>query len=176
MPDPVRADFLAQSIAVFRMYKDLGDKAMAQLASDDELFHVLDPESNSVAIIVKHLRGNMRSRWTDFLTTDGEKADRHRDEEFISREGVGRGEVLAWWEEGWGHVFAALESLREDDLARTVTIRGEPHTVVQAIQRQIAHYASHVGQIVFLCKHLRSSEWRTLSIPRGRSEEYNRLR
>ena len=167
-------DYLAQSKAVFRMYKALGERAMAQLASDDELFRALDPESNSVAVIVKHLRGNMRSRWTDFLTADGEKPDRRRDEEFEMRDGLGRADVLAWWEEGWGHVFAALDALGEDDLTRTVTIRGEPHTVVQAIQRQIAHYASHVGQIVFLCKHLRSASWQTLSIARGGSEEYDR--
>lgn len=174
MPDPVLADVLAQSRAVFRTYKDLGDKAMAQLASDEEFFHALDPESNSVAIIVKHLRGNMRSRWTDFLTTDGEKPGRHRDEEFEMRDGLGRPDVLAWWEEGWSVVFAALDALRPEDLGRTITIRGEPHTVVQAILRQVAHYASHVGQIVFLAKHLRSAEWKTLSIPRGKSEEYLR--
>jgi hypothetical protein len=174
MPHPVHSDFLRQSKAVFRMYKDLGDKAMAQLADDADIFRTLDPESNSVAIIVKHLRGNMRSRWTDFLTSDGEKPDRHRDEEFEMREGLGRADVLRWWEEGWSVLFAALDGLTEDDLGRTVTIRGEPHTVVQAIQRQVAHYASHVGQIVLLAKHLRSSEWKTLSIPRGKSEEYLR--
>ena len=172
MPHPVLSDFLVQSKAVFRMYKDLGDKAMAQLADDAEFFRTLDPESNSVAIIVKHLRGNMRSRWTDFLTSDGEKPDRQRDEEFVMRERLGRADVMRWWEEGWSAVFAALDALTEDDLGRTVTIRGEPHTVVQAIQRQVAHYASHVGQIVFLAKHLRSTDWKTLSIPRGRSEEF----
>ena len=167
MPHPVLADFLAQSKAVFRMYKDLGEKAMAQLADDAEFFRTLDPESNSVAVIVRHVSGNMRSRWTDFLTTDGEKPDRRRDEEFEMREGLGRADVLRWWEEGWSVLFAALDALGEDDLGRTVTIRGEPHTVVQAIQRQVAHYASHVGQIVFLAKHLRGAAWRTLSIPRA---------
>jgi hypothetical protein len=143
---------------------------MAQLR-DDELFITLDAESNSVAVIVKHMAGNMRSRFTDFLTTDGEKPDRHRDQEFEVTATTTRSEVMTWWEEGWTRMFGAIEALEPEDLMRTVAIRGEPHTVLQAINRQIAHYAQHIGQIVFLAKHLRSSEWKTLSIPRGKSEE-----
>jgi len=156
-----------------RGHKRLAEGAIAQL-KDEELFVVLDPESNSVAIIIKHLVGNMRSRFTDFLTTDGEKPDRHRDQEFEMNSAASRDEVMRWWEQGWAQVFAATEALKPEDLMRTVTIRGEPHTVLQAINRQVAHYAHHVGQIVFLAKHFRSAEWKSLSIPRGRSEEFNR--
>jgi Protein of unknown function (DUF1572) len=144
---------------------------MAQLR-DEEFFVTLDPEANSVAILVKHLAGNMRSRFTDFLTSDGEKPDRFRDQEFEVTAATTRADVLKWWEGGWNSVFAALDGLKPEDVMRTVTIRGEPHTVLQAINRQIAHYAQHIGQIVFLAKHLRSSEWKTLSIPRGKSEEF----
>lgn len=157
----------------FRGHKRLAEGAIAQL-KDDELFVTLDAESNSIAIIVKHMAGNMRSRFTDFLTTDGEKPDRHRDQEFKLSSGTTRAEIMRWWEEGWARVFSAIEGLKPEDLMRTVTIRGEPHTVLQAINRQVAHYAYHVGQIVFLAKHLRSKEWKSLSIPRGQSEEVNR--
>jgi hypothetical protein len=157
----------------FRGYKRLGDGALSQL-KDEELFVTLDPEANSVAIIVKHLAGNMRSRFTDFLTTDGEKPDRHRDQEFELSSETTRADVLRWWESGWSCVFSAIAALKPEDVQRTVTIRGEPHTVLQAINRQVAHYAYHVGQIVFLAKHLRSKEWKSLSIPRGQSEEFNR--
>jgi hypothetical protein len=149
----------------------MGERAMEQLR-DQDFFATLDPESNSIAILVKHLAGNMRSRFTDFLTTDGEKPDRFRDQEFECNAATTRAEVMQWWEDGWGRVFAALEALKPEDVTRTVTIRGEPHTVLQAINRQIAHYAQHTGQIVFLAKHLRSSQWKTLSIPRGKSEHY----
>src|SRR2546425_613749 len=132
----------------------------------------LGPESNSVAILVKHLAGNMRSRFTDFLTTDGEKPDRFRDQEFELTAATTRAEVMQWWEDGWERVLAAIGSLQPEDVMRTVTIRGEPHTVLQAINRQIAHYAHHIGQMLFLAKHLRSSEWKSLSIPRGKSEQY----
>ena len=144
---------------------------MAQL-NDDEFFIALDEEANSIAVLVKHLAGNMRSRFVDFLSSDGEKPDRHRDQEFAIGAGTTREEVMRWWEAGWGHVFAALESLKPEDVMKTVTVRGEPHTVLQAINRQIAHYAQHIGQMVFLAKHFRSSEWKTLSIPRGQSEEF----
>jgi hypothetical protein len=157
----------------FRGYKRLGDGALSQL-KDEELFVTLDPEANSVAIIVKHLAGNMRSRFTDFLTTDGEKPDRHRDQEFELSSETTRAEVMRWWESGWSCVFSAIEALKPEDVQRTVTIRGEPHTALQAINRQVAHYAYHIGQIVFLAKHLRSKEWKSLSIPRGQSEEFNR--
>lgn len=172
MPTDLATHFLDEVFRQFRGYKRLGEGAIAQL-KDDELFISLDPEANSVAILIKHLAGNMRSRFTDFLTTDGEKPDRHRDQEF-EMNSVSRADVMRSWEEGWARVFSAIEALKPEDLMRTVTIRSEPHTVLQAINRQLAHYAMHVGQIVFLAKHLRSSEWKSLSIPRGKSEEVNR--
>ena len=139
----------------------------------EELLIALDPEMNSIALIVKHMAGNMRSRWTDFLTTDGEKADRDRDREFVDPPAE-REALMDLWESGWQFVFAALEPLSDGDLTRTVTIRGEAHSVMQAINRQIAHYASHVGQIIFLAKHLANDRWKTLSVPRNRSAEFNR--
>src|SRR6266481_3636861 len=165
------AHYLDEARRQLRGHKRMGERAMAQLREED-LFLTMDPESNSVAILVKHLAGNMRSRFTDFLTTDGEKPDRFRDQEFELTALTTRAEVMQWWEDGWERVFAAISSLKPEDVMRTVTIRGEPHTVLQAINRQIAHYAAHVGQIVFLAKHLRSNEWKTLTIPRGKSEEF----
>jgi uncharacterized damage-inducible protein DinB len=156
----------------FRGHKRLAEGAFAQL-SDEEFFRVIDPEANSVALIVKHMVGNMRSRFTDFLTSDGEKPDRNRGTEFEMTAGTARGEVMDWWERGWKIAFDALASLRPEDIGRTITIRGEPHTVLQAINRQVAHYAYHTGQIVFLAKHLKSSEWKSLSIPRGQSQQFN---
>ncbi len=170
--DPA-SHYLEEIRRQFRGHKRLAEGAIAQL-KDDELFVTLDPESNSIAIIVKHMAGNMRSRFTDFLTTDGEKPDRHRDQEFELTAGTTRADIMRWWEEGWTRVFSAIEGLKAEDLMRAVTIRGEPHTVLQAINRQMAHYAYHVGQIVFLAKHFRYAEWKTLSIPRGKSEEVNR--
>jgi hypothetical protein len=167
----VAAHYLDEARRQFRGYKRMGDRALEQLR-DEDFFVTIDAESNSIAILVKHLAGNMRSRFTGFLTTDGEKPDRFRDREFEVTAATRRADVIRWWEEGWGCVFAALESLAPEDVMRTVTIRGEPHTALQAINRQIAHYAQHIGQIVFLAKHLRSSEWKTLSIPRGKSEEF----
>jgi hypothetical protein len=163
--------YLDEARRQMRGQKRMGEGAMAQLR-DEDFFVTLDPESNSVAIVVKHLAGNMRSRFTDFLSSDGEKPDRFRDREFEVTGATTRGEVMKWWDEGWARVFGAIEGLKPEDVMRTVTIRGEPHTVLQAINRQIAHYAGHVGQIVFLAKHLRSSEWKTLTIPRGKSEEF----
>ena len=175
MPDAtVAANFLDSARKTFRAYKTLGDRALAQLDADADVVRALDAESNSIAVIVKHLRGNMRSRWTDFLTTDGEKPDRHRDEEFVSSDGVTRGNVLAWWEEGWGYALRALDALRPEDLTATVYIRGEANTVVEAINRQLAHAAYHVGQIVYLAKQWRGAEFRSLSIPRGQSDAANR--
>src|SRR2546429_2259332 len=168
----VDAAYLEEAVRSLRGHKRLADAAIAQL-SDAELFQVIDSESNSVAIIVKHMAGNMRSRWTDFLTSDGEKPDRHRDQEFIIDQRMNREQFLAMWERGWQYVFETLQSLRPDDLSRIVTIRGQEHTVLQAINRALAHYAYHVGQIVFLAKHLKSSAWKTLSLPRGKSEEFN---
>jgi Protein of unknown function (DUF1572) len=164
--------YLADALKVFRNYKQLGERAFAQL-SDEELFVAIDAEANSVAVIVKHLAGNMRSRWTDFLTSDGEKPDRDRDSEFVLDGQTSRADVMRWWEDGWRVLFGAIEPLRPEDLLRRVPIRGEPHTVVEAINRQLAHYAQHVGQIVFLAKHLRSSDWQTLSIARGQSGQFN---
>jgi hypothetical protein len=162
--------YLADALSVFRQYKRQGEAAIEQVP-DDCLDVAPDPESNSIAIIVKHMAGNMRSRWTDFLISDGEKPDRARDSEFEAAPKT-RAEVMAVWNEGWARVFAALEPLSEADLTRTVAIRGEPHSVMQAINRQVAHYAAHVGQIVYLAKHIRAGEWKSLSIPRGKSSEY----
>jgi hypothetical protein len=164
--------YLKDVLALFRYYKLLAEKAMAQL-SDEQLIVALDEESNSIAIIVKHMTGNMRSRWTDFLTSDGEKPSRCRDLEFVEPLAT-REALLASWREGWACMFAALEPLTDADLARTVTIRGEAHSVMQAINRQVAHYAYHCGQIVFLAKHLSASEWKPLTVPRGRSADFNR--
>ena len=164
--------YLANAINEFRLLKKQGERAMEQL-SDEQFFVAIDAESNSVAVIVKHLAGNMRSRWTDFLNADGEKPDRFRDQEFIIDANTSREEVMRWWEQGWQLVFNALEPLQPEDAMRTILIRQEPHTVVQAINRQLTHYATHVGQIVFLAKHLKSEAWNTLSVPRGQSEQFN---
>lgn len=172
MPDSLAEHYLKDVVRVFRGQKKLADGAAAQV-SDEEFFRAIDAESNSIALIMKHMAGNMRSRWTDFLTSDGEKPDRRRDSEFLV-EGEDRAAILERWEAGWGTVFETLESLRPEDITRTVTIRGEPHTVVEAVNRQLSHYGQHAGQIVFLAKHLRSSDWKTLSIARGRSEEFNK--
>ncbi|MGA2979077.1 MAG: DUF1572 family protein [Terriglobales bacterium] len=154
-----------------RGHKRVGEAAMAQL-EDTDFFVTIDPESNSVAALVKHIAGNARSRFTDFLTSDGEKPDRFRDLEFEISAKTTREEVMRWWEQGWSHVFSALDALKPEDIQRIVTIRQEPHTVMQALNRALAHYSQHIGQIVFLAKHLRSSKWQTLSIPRGKSEDY----
>ncbi|SPF47395.1 conserved hypothetical protein [Candidatus Sulfotelmatobacter kueseliae] len=167
----VSKHYLEEARRQMRGHKRMGEAAMAQLR-DEDFFVTLDPESNSVAALVKHLAGNMRSRFTDFLSSDGEKPDRFRDREFEVTPATTRADVMKWWDEGWACVFAAIDPLKPEDVMRAVTIRSEPHTVLQAINRQIAHYAQHIGQIVFLAKHLRSSEWKTLSIPRGKSEEY----
>ena len=164
--------YLGDALAEFRKYKAFADKAFAQV-TDENWFRRLDPETNSVGIIAKHISGNMRSRWTDFLTTDGEKPDRNRDTEFEQLAADTRESVMARWDEGWRLLFAAVEPLTDDDLQKTVTIRGEPHTVLQAIDRQLTHYASHIGQIVFLAKHLAGPRWQTLSIPRGKSRQFD---
>ncbi|HET6178737.1 MAG TPA: DUF1572 family protein [Candidatus Sulfotelmatobacter sp.] len=166
--------YLEEARRQMRGHKRMAEGAMSQL-KDEDFFITLDPESNSVAILVKHLAGNMRSRFTDFLTTDGEKPDRFRDQEFELTPATTRADVMQWWEDGWACVLGAIDALPPEDVMRTVTIRGEPHTVLQAINRQIAHYAAHCGQIVFLAKHLRSSDWKTLTIPRGKSEEFKKV-
>ena len=154
-----------------RGHKRMAEAAMAQL-DDKSFFATIDAESNSIAVLAKHIAGNARSRFTDFLTSDGEKPDRFRDREFEISTTTSRGEVMRWWEEGWSIVFTTIDGLRPEDVTRTITIRQEPHTVMQALNRALAHYAQHIGQIVFLAKHLSSSEWKTLSIPRGKSEEF----
>jgi uncharacterized damage-inducible protein DinB len=163
--------YLADSLAVFRQYKTLAERAIAQL-SDEQLIQMLDPEMNSIALIVKHMAGNMQSRWTDFLTSDGEKPWRNRDSEFTDPPRT-RQELLDMWNAGWQRLFSALEPLSDHDLGRTVMIRGEAHSVMQAINRQIAHYSYHCGQIVFLAKHLRSEQWKSLSVPRGKSADFS---
>jgi uncharacterized damage-inducible protein DinB len=172
MAHQLTTSYLKDAIDLFRYYKKLSERAMAQ-CRDEDLFRTLDAESNSVAIIVKHMAGNMRSRWTDFLTTDGEKLDRHRDTEFEEPPKT-RAELMELWERGWKHVFDALQPLTDADLTRTITIRTEPHSVTQAINRQVAHYSYHVGQIVFLAKHFANSKWQALTVPRKKSAEFNR--
>ncbi|HWN10890.1 MAG TPA: DUF1572 family protein [Pyrinomonadaceae bacterium] len=172
MNESLATHYLEDSIASLRAYKKLADKALDQL-SDEEFFITLDEEANSIAVIMKHMAGNMFSRWTDFLTSDGEKPDRNRDSEFVIEPKTGKEDVLAYWEKGWQRVFEALEPLGADDLGRTVMIRGQEHTVIQAINRQLMHYANHIGQIIFLAKHFRSAEWKSLSIPRNRSDDFN---
>ncbi len=172
MPHQFTTSYIQDATSLFQYYKKLGEGAMAQLR-DDQLFSTLDPEMNSIAIIIKHLSGNMRSRWTDFLTSDGEKPDRNRDNEFEGSPRT-RKEMMKLWNDGWQIVLGTLQTLSDSDVNRTVTIRGEPHSVMQAINRQIAHYAYHIGQIVFLAKHLQEKNWKSLSVPRGKSAEFNR--
>jgi hypothetical protein len=164
--------YVEDSVALFQYYKNLAERAMDQV-TDEQLYATLDGEANSIAIVVKHIAGNMRSRWTDFLTTDGEKPDRDRDGEFVNAPPT-REALLQLWEDGWSRVFRALEPLSDSDLGRTVTIRGEAHSVMQAINRQMAHYANHVGQIVLLAKHFAQDRWQSLTVPRNRSTEFNR--
>ncbi len=164
--------YLADAIKTFRDYKKLAERAFAQ-TSDEDFFKTIDEESNSIAVNIKHMAGNMLSRWTDFLTTDGEKPERDRDIEFVMLPGTTRDDMITYWEKGWQCVFDAVEPLGRDDLMRTVTIRGQDHTVIQALNRQLAHYAYHTGQIVFLAKHFKSSDWQSLSVPRNRSAEFN---
>ena len=164
--------YLEDSTELFRHHKRMAERAMEQVA-DEYLFAVLDQESNSIAIIVKHMAGNMRSRWTDFLTSDGEKARRDRDSEFVVPAAT-RTALMAEWEEGWRCLLRSLEQLSDADLGRTVTIRGEAHSVMQAINRQIAHQCNHVGQIVLLAKHFGQDGWQSLTVPRNKSEEFNR--
>ena len=172
MADQTAVSYLDEALRGFRGYKRLAEGAFAQLQEHD-FFYVPDPESNSVATIVKHIAGNMRSRWTDFLTSDGEKPDRNRDQEFEMNSSTTREQVMQWWEDGWKLVFEAVEALKPEDLARTVYIRGEAHTVLQAINRQMLHYAYHVGQILYAGKHIRQNEWKSLSVPKGKSADYN---
>jgi hypothetical protein len=172
MPLEFTTSYLKDSLDLFRYSKKQAERAMAQV-SDEQLFAELDEDGNSIAIIVKHMAGNMRSRWMDFLTTDGEKPDRNRDSEFVDPPAT-REALMKLWEEGWSYVFTALEPLSDADLGRTVTIRGEAHSVMQALNRQVAHYSMHIGQIVMLAKHFAGDRWQSLTIPRNRSAEFNR--
>lgn len=165
-------DYLASSIAIFRQYKALAEKAMTQL-SDESLLWQPNEESNSIYLVIKHMSGNMLSRWTDFLTSDGEKPWRNRDSEFEQPAQLSRAEIMQEWEKGWQCVFNALEPLTEADLAKLVYIRGEAHSVMEAVNRQVSHYSYHVGQIVFLAKLIRNTDWQTLSIARGKSDAFN---
>ena len=171
MPLKFTTSYVEDSLSLFRYYKGLAERAMEQV-TDAQLAVTIDNEANSIAIIVKHLAGNMRSRWMDFLTSDGEKPDRNRDSEF-EEPPLGRASVMELWERGWNFVFTAVEPLTDQDLGRTITIRGEPHSVMQAINRQLGHYAYHCGQIVLLAKHFQSAQWKSLSVPRGRSKDFN---
>lgn len=166
-------NYLSDAVGSFRNYKKLAERAIEQV-SNEEFFATIDVEANSIALIVKHIAGNLRSRWTDFLTADGEKPDRNRDTEFELIDDS-RESLMKFWENGWAILFAAIEPLTPDDFSKTITIRGEPHTVVEAINRQLTHYAYHIGQIVLLAKQFRSSEWKTLSVPKNRSAEFNKF-
>ncbi|MDT5122786.1 MAG: hypothetical protein QOC96_2268 [Acidobacteriota bacterium] len=172
MNESLAKHYLEDAISNFRAHKKQTEKALSQV-KDEELFQTLDEEGNSIAVIIKHIVGNMFSRWTDFLTTDGEKPDRNRDMEFVVSAETSREDLLKHWERGWNCLFAALEPLQPEDVMRKVYIRGKEHTVVEAINRQLTHYAEHIGQIIFLAKHFRAAEWQTLSIPRNKSAEFN---
>lgn len=163
---------LKNTISVFDYYKTLGEKAMAQI-TDEALFQMPDEKSNSISVIVKHLHGNMLSRWTDFLTTDGEKEWRDRDSEFEETIET-RDEVMKQWNEGWACVFSALNTLHPEDFDKTVYIRNMGQTVLEAIMRQMAHYAYHIGQIVYLARLFNEGDWKTLTIPKGGSATYNK--
>ena len=165
--------FLTEALRTFRGYKKRTEAAFAQLRPED-WFRLIDPEANSIAIIVKHMAGNMRSRWTDFLTSDGEKPNRDRDTEFVLDASTTPEQVMEWWEQSWKLVFAAVEPLTEADLSRKITIRGQEHTVLEAISRQLTHYAEHIGQIILLAKHFVGAEWKSLSIPKGQSANLGR--
>jgi hypothetical protein len=168
----MNAPIVHTTLDELRKVKALADAAIQQL-DDEQLWVRLDPEANSVAVLMRHMAGNMRSRWTAFRTTDGEKPDRHRDGEFEDT-ALSRSALLAEWEDGWSRVFEALEPLTDADLQDVVYIRREPHSIYRAILRQVVHYAGHAYQIVFLAKHVKGEAWSTLSIPRGKSEEFNR--
>jgi hypothetical protein len=171
MSDSLAQHYLEDSLENLRVYRKMAEKAFAQI-SDEEFFVTLDEESNSIAVIIQHISGNMLSRWTDFLTTDGEKPTRERDMEFVITPETTKDDLMQRWERGWQCLFDAIEPLQPEDLSRKVFIRGEEHTVLNAINRQLTHYACHIGQIVFLAKHFRANDWKSLSIPRNRSAEF----
>ena len=172
MSESFISNYKSDALTSFRNYKMLAERAVEQV-SDEEFFAAIDGEANSIAVLLKHIAGNLHSRWRDFLTTDGEKPDRDRDTEFIA-DGDNRESLLKFWESGWQVLFDNLEPRTDQDFARTITIRGEPHSVVEAVNRQLTHYSYHIGQIVLLAKHFRSSDWKTLSVPRNRSADFNK--
>lgn len=174
-PADLASVYLADIVRSFKNYKALGDAALKN-TPDGDLHTELDPNSNSMAVIVKHVSGNLRSRFRDFLTTDGEKPDRDRDQEFEITERVSRATILAWWEEGWSIVLGSIGALSADDLTRTVTIRGEPFTVAEALNRSVTHTAYHVGQMVYVARHFAGPAWKSLSIPKGESAKYSQGR
>ncbi len=165
-------NYLRSCIKEFKGLKELGEKTFSQI-KDEDFFWSPDEESNNIAIIVRHLSGNMISRWTDFLTTDGEKENRNRDEEFERLFYTDKDDVIFRWEKGWKCVFVAIDALAEEDLLKEVFIRKQKHSVIEAINRQLAHYAYHIGQIVYIGKYIESTSWKSLSIPRGKSKEFN---
>lgn len=171
MFEDVVANYKGDAVDSFKNYKKLAERAIEQV-SDDEFFAAIDTEANSIAVIVKHIAGNLVSRWTDFLTTDGEKPTRDRDSEFEIFDEA-RLSLMEFWELGWRTLFDALEPLTPADFSKTITIRGQEHTIVEAINRQLTHYSYHVGQIVLLAKHFKAADWQTLSVPKNRSAEFN---
>ncbi|MGI8495733.1 MAG: DUF1572 family protein [Pyrinomonadaceae bacterium] len=171
MFEQIAENYLQETIAAFESYKKLAEKSFAQL-SDEEFFKAIDAEANSIAAVAKHIGGNLRSRWTDFLTTDGEKPDRNRDSEFVAENDT-RQSVMQIWETGWQTLFDSLNALAPEDLVKTITIRSEIYTMTRAALRSLAHTASHIGQIILLAKHFRSGEWQTLSVPKNKSAEFN---
>ena len=173
MTEQIIENYLKDAIESFRSYKKLAEKAMAQV-SDEEFFRTIDAEANSIALIVKHIAGNQKSRWTNFLTSDGEKENRRRDTEFEMMD-ESRESLMQFWETGWQTLFAAIEPLTVEDFTKTITIRAELHTICEALNRQLTHYAYHIGQITFLAKHFRSNDWKTLTVPRGRSAQFNQF-
>ena len=173
MTEQIIKNYHSDAIQSFRNYKKMAERAIEQV-SDEEFFALIDAEANSIAVIVKHIAGNLHSRWRDFLTTDGEKPDRHRDTEF-ELIGDSRESLMKFWETGWQTLFDNIEPLTAQDFSRTVPIRGEPHTIAEALNRQMTHYAYHVGQIVLLAKHFKSADWKTLSVPKNRSAEFNQF-
>ena len=166
-------NYHADALESFRNYKKLAERAIEQV-SDEEFFKAIDAEANSIAVIVKHIAGNLHSRWRDFLATDGEKPERDRDAEFRIA-GDTRESLMAFWETGWQTLFDNIEPLTVNDFKKTITVRGEMHTIVDAINRQLAHYPYHVGQIVLLAKHFKSADWKTLSVPENKSAEFNQF-
>ncbi len=171
MTEEIIKNYHTDAIQSFRNYKTMAERAMEQV-SNEEFFRQIDPEANAIAVIVKHIAGNLNSRWRDFLATDGEKPERNRDAEFEIVDDT-RESLMEFWEAGWQTLFDNIGPLTKQDFEKTITVRGEIHTIVEAINRQLAHYPYHIGQIVLLAKHFRSEDWKTLSVPKNKSAEFN---